>query len=126
MAAEKTILIIEDSRTQAEAIRAMLRERQVRTIWAADGQTGVDLAAKHMPDLILVDIEMPGIDGVETTRLLKQGPKTQEIPVIILTAHADSRKKISEIEQDTIGYIPKDAFFNAVLLNTLRHLKLIA
>lgn len=83
-----TILLVEDN----EMNRDMLSRRLVRNgygvILAENGQQGVDMAMKERPDLILMDLSLPILDGWEATRLLKRSIETKDIPVIVLTAHA--------------------------------------
>lgn len=84
------ILLVEDN----EMNRDMLSRRLVRNgyeiVMAVDGQQAVDMAASESPDIILMDMSLPVIDGWEATRQVKANPQTQNIPVIALTAHAMS------------------------------------
>jgi len=120
---QREVLIIEDSPTQAEQIRLLLHDRQVNSVWASGGRAGMELACQRQPGLILLDLEMPDLDGAQTLRLLKENARTAEIPVIILTARAESfTEKLGGMESLTIGYVPKDAFFSGVLLGILRQM----
>jgi two-component system, cell cycle response regulator DivK len=83
----KTILIVEDVEYNRELLVQLLEdEYEIRT--AADGAAGIESAARHRPDLILMDLSLPGVDGWEATHRLKARPETAGIPVIALTAHA--------------------------------------
>jgi CheY-like chemotaxis protein len=90
------VLYIEDNDDNVYMLKMrleLLDEFEVLT--AEDGEKGCDMAASERPDLVLMDLEMPGIDGWEATRRLKSNPETRDIPVIALSAHAlaGSREK---------------------------------
>ena len=83
----KKVLIVEDVEYNRDLLVQLLEE-EYEILTAADGASGIELAARHRPDLILMDLSLPGIDGWEATRRLKARPETAAIPVIALTAHA--------------------------------------
>jgi len=83
----RKILIVEDVEYNRELLVQLL-EDDYEVLTAADGAAGIEAAARHRPDLILMDLSLPGVDGWEATRRLKARPETQAIPVIALTAHA--------------------------------------
>jgi len=83
----KKILIVEDVEYNRELLVQLL-EDDYEVLTAADGAAGIEAAARHRPDLILMDLSLPGVDGWEATRRLKARPQTQAITVIALTAHA--------------------------------------
>jgi len=82
------ILLVEDNEPSRDALSRRLARRDFQVITAVDGQQGVDLAREHTPDLILMDLGLPIIDGWEATRQLKLDALTQRIPIIVLSAHA--------------------------------------
>lgn len=82
------ILIVEDNEANMRLARLLLVNAGHSVLWAADGETGLTMAREHQPALILMDIQLPGMDGLTATRLLKQNPQTAHIPVIALTAMA--------------------------------------
>ncbi len=82
------ILYVEDNFQNKRLVRKMLAARGYEVIEAEDGLTGVEMALHEQPDLILMDISLPGIDGVEATQRIKSFEATQHIPVIALTANA--------------------------------------
>ncbi|PTX91745.1 response regulator [Opitutus sp. ER46] len=82
------ILLVEDNEMNRDMLSRRLLRRGYEVIIAVDGQQGVDLAGTSMPDLILMDMSLPVIDGWEATRRLKASDVTKKIPVIALTAHA--------------------------------------
>jgi two-component system, cell cycle response regulator DivK len=83
----RKILIVEDVEYNRDLLVQLLEE-EYEVVTAADGAAGIDAAARHRPDVILMDLSLPGIDGWEATRRLKARPDTAAIPVIALTAHA--------------------------------------
>jgi two-component system cell cycle response regulator DivK len=83
----RKILIVEDVEYNRDLLVQLLEE-EYETLTAADGAAGIEAAARHRPDLILMDLSLPGVDGWEATRRLKSRPETAAIPVIALTAHA--------------------------------------
>ena len=82
----KTILIVEDNELNMKLFHDLLEAHNYQTLQTRDGSDALALAREHMPDLILMDINLPGIDGFEALQLLKQNKNTQNIPVIALTA----------------------------------------
>ena len=85
-----TILLVEDNEDNRDMLARRLQRKGFNVLVAIDGRQGVDLAASERPDLILMDMSLPVLDGWEATRLLKSTPETGSIPVIALTAHAMS------------------------------------
>lgn len=92
------LLIVEDNKTNADVLSRRLGVRGYRTTVAENGQIGVDLALTLKPDLILMDIGMPELDGIEATRALKANPLTQNIPIIAVTASAFDSDRLAALE----------------------------
>jgi two-component system cell cycle response regulator DivK len=90
---EQTILLVEDNADNQEIYRIILAHHGYAVLQAWDGRRGVEMARHHGPDLILMDLTMPLIDGLAATRLLKEDPATAGIPVIALTAHATAEDR---------------------------------
>ncbi|MBX3746796.1 MAG: response regulator [Verrucomicrobiae bacterium] len=84
------ILLVEDNEMNRDMLSRRLQRRGFEILCAVDGHEGLDLAARERPDLILMDMSLPGVDGWEVTRRLKADPTLRQIPVIALTAHAMS------------------------------------
>ena len=82
------ILLVEDNEMNRDMLSRRLLKQGFEMVMAVDGEQAVDLARSEAPDLILMDISLPGLDGWEATRLLKAMPETRSIPIIALTAHA--------------------------------------
>lgn len=82
------ILVVDDNQTNVKLFRAVLRQKGHDVIEADDGLKGVEAAVREMPDLILMDIQMPVMDGLQAFERLKSGPETANIPVVALTSFA--------------------------------------
>jgi two-component system cell cycle response regulator DivK len=84
----KTILMVEDTEDNRQLLRDLFASTDYALLEAADGLAGIAMAEAHKPDLILMDIQLPVLDGYETTRRLKGNPKTRHIPIIAVTSYA--------------------------------------
>ena len=82
------ILLVEDNEASADALARRLERRDYSVVIAADGHQAVSFAKSKQPDLILMDLGLPGIDGWDATAHLKADPETKHIPIIVLSAHA--------------------------------------
>lgn len=80
------ILIVDDSRTVIHSLRSLLEQDGYLVMEAYDGITAIELAKAHKPDLILMDVIMPGLNGFQATRKIRKDPSTQSIPIIIISA----------------------------------------
>ncbi len=112
------ILYIEDNPQNMRLVRKMLHIGGYEMIEATDGLSGVAIAAREMPDLILMDINLPDIDGLEATARLKASPSMAHIPVIALTANAMHGDRERFIAAGCDGYLAKPVTKNE-LLNTV-------
>ncbi|MGD9099469.1 MAG: response regulator [Anaerolineae bacterium] len=123
---QKTILIIEDSTTQALHLQLLLEGNRLNVEWADTGLKGVEMAQQIQPDLIILDLQLPDINGVQVGQRLKSNPDTALIPIILMTRYDDSELVLEAMQIGIDDYIPKDAFADAVLVETLRQMGLIA
>jgi signal transduction histidine kinase/ligand-binding sensor domain-containing protein/DNA-binding response OmpR family regulator len=102
------VLIVEDNADLRQFIRLSLRENLVcRVLEAANGQEGYRLAQEHLPDLVVSDVMMPQMDGIELCRRLKTDEKTSHIPVILLTAKASGDSKVAGLQTGADDYLTK-------------------
>jgi two-component system cell cycle response regulator DivK len=117
---EKTILVIEDNAMNMKLARAVLKLGHYRVLEAADAETGIRLAVENRPDLVLMDIQLPGMDGFSATRIIKADPDLKDIPIFAMTGFAmeDDKKKAMDI--GFAGYIVKPFHVNE-LLETIAH-----
>jgi CheY-like chemotaxis protein len=83
-----TVLIVEDNEGSRDALTRLLQRRQYQVVTAADGREAVAVARSEKPDLILMDLGLPGIDGWDATAQIKMDPDLRHIPIIVLSAHA--------------------------------------
>ena|SRR6185436_5814063 len=93
-----TILVVEDNEPSRDALSRRLRRWGYRVVLAADGREAVTVAFEAQPDLILMDLGLPGIDGWEATRRVKASTATRHIPIIVLSAHATTQDRDLALE----------------------------
>jgi CheY-like chemotaxis protein len=105
--AKKKILVIEDNTLNLKLVRSLLMLGDYQVVEADNAETGIELAKEQQPDLILMDIQLPGMDGLSATRELKTDPEVKGIPVIALTAYAMLGDEQKALEAGCVGYIPK-------------------
>ena len=101
------ILLVEDNETNRDMLTRRLEKRGFQVVVAVDGRAGVAMGAEESPDLILMDMSLPDLDGWDATRLLKSAPQTRSIPVIALTAHAMSGDRERALEAGCDDYDTK-------------------
>ena len=117
-----TILIVDDNPTNLGVLFDYLRSANFKVLVAEDGEGALTRADYAGPDIILLDIIMPGIDGFETCRLLKENKNTQEIPVIFMTALSDTVDKVKGFELGAVDYVTKPLQHEEVLARINIHL----
>jgi PAS domain S-box-containing protein len=122
--AAQTILIIDDNPVNLRVLSDHLRQRGFRVVAAQDGEEGLERARIVKPDLILLDIMMPGINGLETCRRLKASDATREIPVIFKTSLADTATKIAGFEAGGVDYVTSPIQIEEVMARVQTHLTL--
>lgn len=103
----KTIVMVEDNPDNRTIYSLVLEHHGYEVVGAVDAESGLELVARRHPDLVLMDISLPRMDGFEATKRLKRDPRTSDIPVVALTAHAfdEDRQRAREIGFD--GYLVK-------------------
>ena len=117
-----TVLLVEDSPTQAQQIKEVLESVGLTVRIANDGPDGIREALENPPDLIVLDIKLPSMDGYQVCRRLKRAEETQNIPVIMLTDKAGAKETMTGLKAGADDYIPKDVFAAEHLMETLREL----
>lgn len=115
---DKIILVIEDNEMNMKLMRAVLKTGNYQMLEAMDAETGLRLVREHHPDLILMDIQLPGMDGLSATKIIKKDPDLKDIPIFALTGFAMESDKKKALDIGFAGYIVKP-FSVRRLLETL-------
>ncbi len=118
------ILLVDDTPTNLKVLAEALQGQGWKTLMAADGESAIEQVEYLRPDLILLDVMMPGIDGFETCRRLKANPDTQDIPVIFMTALSETVDKVRGLELGAVDYVTKPFQHEEVIARTKLHLRL--
>lgn len=104
---ERKILYVEDNEYNRKIVRQLLKRSACRLIEAADGETGVALAQQELPDLILMDVQLPRMSGLDATKLLTTEAATRHIPIIVITSYALSGDREKAIQAGASSYLAK-------------------
>lgn len=111
-----TILVIEDERDLAELISFNLEQEGYRCLWEADGTAGLETALRELPDLILLDLMLPGMMGTEICKLLKKKEQTAAIPIMMLTARGEEIDRVVGFEVGADDYVVKPFSIRELML----------
>ena len=109
------ILVVEDNEDNRDSLSRRLERRGFEVLLATDGRRGVEMAAAEKPDLILMDMNMPEMDGWEATRKIKSTPDAAGVPVIALTAHAMTGDRERALESGCSDYHTKPIEFSKLI-----------
>ena len=120
----KTILIVDDNKKNLQVLGSILNEEKYKIAMAKDGYSGIKLAKKILPDAILLDIMMPGMDGYEVCEKLKADDNTKEIPVLFITAKTETEDIVAGFEKGGVDYITKPFNKEELLVRLKTHLEL--
>ncbi len=104
---QQTVLVVDDSPTEMHVIRGILEKGGYQVITAVDGESGVAEAKHSKPDLILMDVVMPGLNGFQATRQLSRNPETSEIPIIMVTTKSQETDRAWGLRQGAREYVVK-------------------
>lgn len=104
---EKKILIIEDNELNRKLILSLLEIGNYVVFEAEDAETGIEMAGDVLPDLILMDIQLPGMDGLAATKILQRNDALKNTPIVAVTSYAMSGDEEKAIEAGCVGYITK-------------------
>jgi CheY-like chemotaxis protein len=105
--ANKTVLVIEDNEMNMKLARSLLQIGKYNVLEAFDAENGIQLAREHHPDLILMDIQLPGMDGLTATLKIKNDPTVKDITVVALTSYAMEGDEKKAMDAGCAGYIAK-------------------
>lgn len=114
--AAKQILIVEDDPDIQELLRFNLEKAGFATLKAEDGETALTLARKHHPDLLILDLLLPGMDGLEVCRRIRRDPTVAEIPIIMLTAKGEEMDRVVGLELGADDYVVKPFSIRELIL----------
>jgi len=117
-----SILIVEDSPPQALKVKLVLESNGCDVVWVDTGWAGVEMAKSKQFDLIVLDVELPDIDGFTVCQKLKAQPALAAIPVVMMTTRDHAEDVLNGLEIGAVDYIPKDAFAEMVLLETIKQM----
>lgn len=101
------IMIVDDSPTEVHVMRTALEKHGYETMSAADGSECINLVRETRPDLILMDVVMPGINGFQATRTLSRDPQTSSIPVVMITTKSQETDRVWGMRQGAVDYLVK-------------------
>jgi two-component system cell cycle response regulator DivK len=104
---QKTILYVEDNEFNRKIVKQLLAQTKYRLREAADGETGVRMAQEELPDLILMDVQLPKMSGLEATRRLRADPRTAAVPIVVITSYALSGDAEKAKEAGATAYLAK-------------------
>jgi len=107
MSNPRTILYVEDNEYNRKIVRQLLSRTAYRLIEAVDGEAGVALAKSERPDLILMDVQLPKMSGLDATRALRADPGTKDIPIVVITSFALSGDRERAAAAGASGYLAK-------------------
>lgn len=119
-----TILVVDDTQQNVQVLTQMLRGKQYKVLAAFNGEDAIALLSRKAPDLILLDVMMPGMDGFETCREIRKEPAYDDIPIIFLSALSDVEAKVKALESGGVDYITKPFQQLEVLARIELHLRL--
>jgi CheY-like chemotaxis protein len=103
----KTILVVEDNELNLKLVRSVLKINKYKILEAENAEKGIQLARDHQPDLILMDIQMPGMDGLKATEVILSAEDLKDIPIVALTSYAMEWDKEKALAAGCVGYITK-------------------
>ena len=101
------VLVVDDSPTEQHVLTQVLEKNGFETMVASDGEEAINLASSSQPDLILMDVVMPGMNGFQATRQLSRNPDTSAIPVVMVTSKDQETDRIWGLRQGAVDYLMK-------------------
>lgn len=117
-----TVLVVEDYEDSRFTMRIGLEEQGFRVLEAADGDEAIEVALRERPPVILMDLSLPGLDGLEATRRIRSNPETRETLIVAVTAHIEADYRTKALEAGCNAYVTKPidfAFLNDLINNLL-------
>lgn len=121
--ARKKVLVVDDERDLVDILAFNLRREQFDVLTAADGETAVEVARRDQPDLIILDLMLPGIGGLEVCRRLRGEPRTSQIPILMLTAKGEETDAVIGLSQGADDYVRKPFGVKELMARVAAHLR---
>lgn len=118
----REVLVVEDHPLNLELALELLRDQGCRVLVAEEAETGLELARRERPDLILMDIQLPGMDGLTAIEHLKEDPGTHHIPVLTLSAHTMAGDREKALRVGAVGHLSKPLNTRTFIDDIARHL----
>ncbi len=115
--------MVEDNGLNMKLVKALLASGGYRVLEAMDAEAGIELAREKEPDLILMDIQLPGMDGLDATRVIKNDPALRDIPVLAITSHAMRGDREKALAAGCDGYISKPIETRGFIENLAKYIK---
>ena len=115
----KTILVVEDNELNMKLVKGLIKIGKYRMLEAIDAESGIEQIREQRPDLVLMDIQLPGMDGLSATKIVKEDPSLKDIPIVALTSYAMQGDEEKALEAGCKGYIAKP-------INTRKFLETVA
>ena len=103
----KTILVVEDNELNMKLVRGLITIGKYRMLEATDAESGIQIIREQRPDLVLMDIQLPGMDGLSATKIVTEDPSLKDIPIVALTSYAMQGDEEKALEAGCTGYIAK-------------------
>ena len=103
----KTILVVEDNELNMKLVKGLIKIGKYRMLEAIDAELGIEKIREQRPDLVLMDIQLPGMDGLSATKIVKEDPSLKDIPIVALTSYAMQGDEEKALEAGCTGYIAK-------------------
>ena len=119
----KTILVVEDNKLNMKLVRGLIKIGKYRMLEANNSELGIQLIREQLPDLVLMDIQLPGMDGLSATKIIKEDPDLKDIPIVALTSYAMQGDKEKALAAGCTGYIAKPIDTRKFLETVSQYLK---
>jgi CheY-like chemotaxis protein len=119
----KTILVVEDNKLNMKLVKGLIKIGKYRMLEANDAESGIEQIREKQPDLVLMDIQLPGMDGLSATKVIKEDPDLKDIPIVALTSFAMQGDEEKALAVGCTGYITKPIDTRNFLETVSRYLK---
>jgi CheY-like chemotaxis protein len=119
----KTILVVEDNELNMKLVKGLIKIGKHRMLEAVDAESGIQLIREQRPDLVLMDIQLPGMDGLSAAKVIKEDPALKDIPIVALTSYAMQGDEEKALASGCTGYIAKPIDTRKFLETVSQYLK---